>query len=313
MNILEINDLSKHYGNKKAVENLNLKVEQGSIFGFLGLNGAGKTTTIRMIMGLTKPTTGDIAVCGDKVNFGSTFTNKHIGYLPDVPEFYGFMRSKEYLELCGKLSGMNSMQIEEKVTELLTLVGLENEKHTIRGFSRGMKQRLGIAQALIHNPELLILDEPTSALDPIGRKEILDIISTLKGKMTVMFSTHILSDVERICDTIGILHNGSLSLEGDLNEIQKNYAHQSIIIETAPSERIDQLIDTLSKMTFIKNIKKEAVSEEKSSRLSLRCSNLDELYKAICPILSELELPLKRFEQVESKLEDVFIEVIKDE
>lgn len=308
MAILEINNLSKHYGSKKAVDNLNLKVEQGSIYGFLGLNGAGKTTTIRMVMGLTKPDKGEIRVCSDKVNFGSTLSNKYIGYLPDVPEFYGYMRPGEYLSLCGKLSGMNSAHIEGRTHELLKLVGLENEKHTIGGFSRGMKQRLGIAQALIHSPQLLILDEPTSALDPVGRKELLDIIKTLKGKMTVMFSTHILSDVERICDTIGILHNGKLSLEGNLDEIQKKYAHQSFIIEIDAPEKLQELKSALSRLAFVKSIKEKGPSE-----LILHCNDFSGLYKTICPLLSEHNIPLKHFEQIESKLEDVFIEVIKDE
>jgi ABC-2 type transport system ATP-binding protein len=308
MSVLEIKNLSKHYGAVKAVDGLNLTVEQGSVFGFMGLNGAGKTTTLRMITGLAKPTGGEVAVCGEKVNFGSCNANRHIGYLPDVPEFYGFMRPTEYLTLCGRLYGMESAQIAAKCDELLPLVGLDNVKRKIGGFSRGMKQRLGIAQALIHDPELLLLDEPTSALDPVGRKEILDIIGTLRGRLTVLFSTHILSDVERVCDTIGIINGGRLALSGSLNDIREKYAGESIRIEAGQPERLPELKERLAKFAFIKEIR-----VEDQSRLLLICSNISELTAAICPLLSTMGLPLYHFERVESRLEDVFIEVIKSE
>lgn len=149
--MLETKDLTKKFGSFGAVEQLNLTVKQGSVFGFLGLNGAGKTTTIRMITGLAKPTGGQIEVCGERVRFGSTATNRHIGYLPDVPEFYPYLKPQEYLALCGRLCGMGPGQIEKRTGEVLELVGLQgkNAARKIGGYSRGMKQRLGIAQALI--------------------------------------------------------------------------------------------------------------------------------------------------------------------
>jgi ABC-2 type transport system ATP-binding protein len=203
---------------------------------------------------------------------------------------------------------MESAQIAAKCDELLPLVGLDNVKRKIGGFSRGMKQRLGIAQALIHDPELLLLDEPTSALDPVGRKEILDIIGTLRGRLTVLFSTHILSDVERVCDTIGIINGGRLALSGSLNDIREKYAGESIRIEAGHPERLPELKERLSKLAFIKEIR-----VEDQSRLLLICSNISELTTAICPLLSAMGLPLYHFEMVESRLEDVFIEVIKSE
>lgn len=303
---LEINDLHKNYGNIKAVNELNMSIEKGSIFGFLGENGAGKTTTLRMITGLAKPSSGNIKVYGEEVKFGSCNINKHIGYLPDVPEFYGFMKPYEYLELCAKLDGMNSNEIKNKCCELMDLVGLNGIKRKISGFSRGMKQRLGVAQALLNEPELLILDEPTSALDPAGRKEILDIIMGLKGKMTILFSTHILSDVERICDTIGIIHHGKIALECKMDDLHKKYASQSVLIEIGKIDKVQELKQKLLKFDFIKSIRAQ------KNELIVNCTDRNELSNTVCPILSGMDIPLIKFEQIEPNLEEVFIEVIKD-
>ena len=176
MEILSIKGLCKRFGDKEVLRGLDLSVGEHSIFGFCGKNGAGKTTTMKAILGLIKTDSGSIQVLGEDVKYGDTPTNKHIGYLPDVPEFYSFMNAKEYLTLCGECLGMNKNEIKERCKELLSLVGLADETHRIKGYSRGMKQRLGIAAALFGHPKLLICDEPTSALDPIGRREILDIL-----------------------------------------------------------------------------------------------------------------------------------------
>jgi ABC-2 type transport system ATP-binding protein len=308
MQVLEIENLSKHFKTINAVDGLNLTLSKGMIFGFLGLNGAGKTTTLRMITGLANPTGGSVIICGDRVKFGDSSANKHVGYLPDVPEFYGFMRPKEYLELSGRLCGLSRAKLDPKIKELLELVGLSGDNRRIGGFSRGMRQRLGIAQALIHDPELLILDEPTSALDPIGRKEILDIISALKGRLTVLFSTHILSDVERICDNVGILHHGHLVLQGSLEDIHKRFASKIFRIEVTEPDRLSELRDAAIKLPFVRDGR---IVE--GNQLMLSCSETQGIYNEICPMLTGLRLPLTRFEPVETNLEDVFIEVIKDE
>ena len=202
MNVLRVQNLSKSFGNQKIIDNLNLSVPEGSVFGFIGQNGAGKTTTMKMVLGLLQPDNGEIYVCNEPVSFGQTKTNQFIGYLPDVPEFYNYMTSMQYLRLCGEVIGVSKAEIEQRGDELLTLVGLNGASKKIGGFSRGMKQRLGIAQALLTQPKLLICDEPTSALDPVGRKEILDILHKISKTTTVLFSTHILSDVGRICDHV---------------------------------------------------------------------------------------------------------------
>lgn len=220
MNMLTLSHVSKRFGSHTIIHDLSFQVPENTIYGFIGQNGAGKTTTMKMILGLYRTDAGTIQVNGKTVTYGQTKTNRWIGYLPDVPEFYGYMTPIEYLKLCGEITGMPSAQIKSRIPELLELVGLEKADKRIQGFSRGMKQRLGIAQALLNQPKLLICDEPTSALDPIGRKEIIDILQSVKNKTTVLFSTHILSDVERICDEIGLLNNGTLALQGSLEEIR---------------------------------------------------------------------------------------------
>ncbi len=191
MDVLTIQNLKKSFGSKEVLCGLDLSVPEHSIFGFIGKNGAGKTTTMKAILGLLKADSGEIHVMGEKVRFGQTSTNRHIGYLPDVPEFYSYMTPQEYLTLCGEVCGMDKADIATRRKELLELVGLEQERHRIKGFSRGMKQRLGIAQALLNRPKLLICDEPTSALDPAGRKEILGYPSYSKrADNSIFFHTY---------------------------------------------------------------------------------------------------------------------------
>lgn len=168
MNILEIRHVSRRFGEHEVLKDLSFSVPEHRIFGFIGKNGAGKTTTMKLITGLLSADKGEILVNGKAVRAGENETNQYIGYLPDVPEFYDFMTPAEYLMLCARITGMKGQESRKRICELLKLVGLEDGKRRIHGFSRGMKQRLGIAQALLNRPLLLICDEPTSALDPIG-------------------------------------------------------------------------------------------------------------------------------------------------
>lgn len=220
MNLLEISHLSKKFGSKEVLSDVSLTVPEHCIYGFIGKNGAGKTTTMKAILGLIPIDGGEIKVCGEKVRYGNTPTNRLIGFLPDVPEFYNYMTAEEYLRFCGEITHMDKKEIQTRTDELLKMVGLSGEKHRIQGFSRGMKQRLGIAQALMNRPKLLICDEPTSALDPVGRREILEILQAAQEETSVLFSTHILSDVERICSRISLLNDGKIALSGSLEEIR---------------------------------------------------------------------------------------------
>ena len=245
MNILEVRNISKSFGDKRVLENISFSVPKNCVFGFIGSNGAGKTTTMKMILGLLKADSGEIEVCGERVTFGATKTNRLIGYLPDVPEFYGYMRPKEYLKLCSRIVGLDDKTAKARISELLDLVGLANINKKISGFSRGMKQRLGVAQALIGEPKLLICDEPTSALDPLGRKEILDILHQIKGKTTVVFSTHILSDVERICDRVAVLNKGKIALESAISDLKLQQKSKSFTLEFEREIETDEILRVL--------------------------------------------------------------------
>lgn len=305
MEILRINNVSKSFGTLKVVEDLNFTVEENSIFGFIGKNGAGKTTTMKMILGFVKPTKGEIYVCGEKVLYGNTRTNKYIGYLPDVPEYYGYMTPREYLKLCGEVTAMSSKAINLKSEELLSLVALDGVNRKIGGFSRGMKQRLGIAQALLNEPKLLICDEPTSALDPIGRKEILDILYKLKNKTTIIFSTHILSDVERICDNIGVLDKGKIVMNGNIADIKEKYRSDSILIELNNKEDVYILQQKLKDYESITNI----IIDGKEAILHL--NNINEMSKEIIKLIANSNISITRYEVLEPSLENLFLEVVK--
>ena len=307
---LEIQQLHKSFGSNKVIDGLNLVVPENSIYGLLGQNGAGKTTTMKMTLGLLKIDSGTIKVFGENVHYGQTPTNQHIGFLPDVPEFYGYMKPQEYLELCGRITGIPEPLLKPRIQELLTLVGLENAKKRIGGYSRGMKQRLGIAQAMINEPKLLICDEPTSALDPIGRKEILDILLKLKGKTTVIFSTHILSDVERICDHIGVLSGGKLALEGNLSEIKENGRTDIIEIEFASKEQLSQFRELDATKAYFSSDNTSKLSVEGSS-LYIETESVKSTQLHVLKILAEAELVPNRIELLEPTLENLFMEVVK--
>lgn len=305
MDILSIENLHKNFGKHEVIKDLNFSVPEHSVFGFLGQNGSGKTTTMKMILGLLKPSSGKITVCGEQVNYGQTKTNRFIGYLPDIPSFYSYMTPQEYLKLCGKITGMSLDEIKRKSEELLILVGLKGVNKRIGSFSRGMKQRLGIAQALLNSPKLLICDEPTSALDPIGRREILDILHQVKDKTTVLFSTHILSDAERICDRIAVLHEGKLALCGTLTDIKAQHKQDSLLIEFNLPAVMKKFMESEKIKDFLKD------SEQTEKSIILHTQDIDRIESIVIGVLAEKNLLPTRLEVLEPTLESLFVEVIK--
>jgi ABC-2 type transport system ATP-binding protein len=202
-----------------ALSGLDLRVDEGAIYGFVGPNGAGKSTTIKILTGLIAPTTGDAWIFGRPIR--DPAARSALGYLPENPAFHDFLRPQEVLRYMGQLSGMSGAALARRTDELLETVGLAHARDlTVRKFSKGMVQRLGIAQALVHDPPLLILDEPMSGLDPIGRKDVRDLVTELRRRgKTVFFSTHILPDVETICDRVGMLAHGKLVAEGPIDQL----------------------------------------------------------------------------------------------
>lgn len=303
MEALKIENLHKSFGTNKIINELSMSIPENTIFGFLGKNGAGKTTTMKMILGFLKKDEGSIKVFGEEVSFGQSKTNQFIGYLPDVPEFYGYMTAKEYLNLCGAITGLSKNEIKNKSVELLELVGLRDVNKRISGYSRGMKQRLGIAQALLNSPKLLICDEPTSALDPLGRKEILDIILKIKDFTTVIFSTHILSDVEAICDHVVVLDKGKNVLEGSIDEL-KNIKRKNTIKIRFKSDKELKAFKSLDKFSNL-------VTNEKGDTLYLtdeenQLKDIDILYELYKLNIFPLEIKIE-----EPTLENIFMEVTK--
>lgn len=298
MDMLTLTDVKKSFGSKVVVDGLSFSIPKNSIFGFVGQNGAGKTTTMKMILGLMKMDAGEILVDGKKVVYGNTPTNRMIGYLPDVPEFYNFMTPKEYLQFCGEIAGLDAREISTRAEELLERVGLSKEHKKIKGFSRGMKQRLGIAQALMGKPQLLICDEPTSALDPLGRKELLDILVASKDETTIMFSTHILSDVERICDRIAFLHHGKLALSGTISDMKKMKTKEEYHVVVQNKK------DLIS-------LQKEFTGADKLDDYTLQIHGDNEnSIRLIMQFLLEKSIAIEKIEKCENTLENLFMEVV---
>lgn len=299
-NILEINNLTKSFGSNKILDGINLQIPSGTIYGFIGKNGAGKTTTMKIILGLLQADEGEVLVNGQKVKFGQSETNKYIGYLPDVPEFYGYMTAKEYLMLCGKITGMSKIQIRERSDELLNLVGLSDDKKKIKSYSRGMKQRLGIAQALLNKPKLLLCDEPTSALDPLGRNDVLEILKKIKDETTVIFSTHILSDVESICDHVAFLNGGKIVLNEklvDLKKIRKSDGFEIVFVNQEDSVKFNQ-----------DYIEFEARGDK---TLVLKNGSQEDMLFAMGN-LADKKIIVEKIEMLEPSLDSLFMEVIDD-
>lgn len=232
MAAINLSKVSKKFGSFSAISDLSLEIAENRIVGFLGPNGAGKTTTIRMMVGLSKPSSGEIRIAGEQIIFGDAKVNSSFGYLPEQPAFYGWMTGAEYLDFVGQTFGLEIAERKKRIDELLSLTDLTDARRKrISTYSNGMKQRLGIAQALINRPKVLIMDEPVSALDPIGRRQVLSVIEGLKKEMTIFLSTHILSDVDRICDDVAIINKGKLITFSPLSELKAKYATQILEVE----------------------------------------------------------------------------------
>ncbi len=300
---LEIRGLTKRYGKKLALDGVDLRVEEGSVFGFLGPNGAGKTTTLRILTGLAKASSGSVRVLGHEVSDAGDAVRAQIGFLPDVPGFYDWMSAEELLRFAGSLFGLGGKTLEDRIRVLLGLAGLSGVGTRIGGYSRGMKQRLGIAQALINAPRLLMLDEPTSALDPMGRKDVLDMLSSLKGRTTVFFSTHILGDVERVCDTVAILDQGRVAAQAPIDELKSRYGIFKIQVEV--EEGADELSAAISAEPWA-----SAVIRAEDGAIVITVSDATAARRAIPAMVAARRLALTRMEAGEMGLEEVFVKLV---
>ncbi len=299
---VELTGVRKTFGETVALDGLTLSVPQGSIYGFLGPNGAGKTTTLRILAGLARAGEGRVQVLGHAVGGGADVRSL-VGYLPDVPSFYAWMTAPEYLHFAGSLFGLSGAELDRRVRALLDLSGLSGERSRVGGFSRGMKQRLGVAQALVSGPRLLLLDEPTSALDPIGRRDVLEMIASLRGRTTVLFSTHILADVERVCDTVAVVTEGRVVAEAGIDELRRRRGgRHRLLLEVDDGPR---LVAGLSDVPWVRS-----AEPNEAGAVLVAVDDLETAQRELPALVARLGLALRRFAADELSLEDVFVYLV---
>ncbi len=290
-----------------ALQGLDLEVPAGSIFGFLGPNGAGKTTTLRLLTGLARATRGTGTVDGITLGATDGKLQRRIGYLDQDPRFYGWMRGGELLEMVAQLHGLSGSAMRGRVAEVLEIVGLADvARRRIGTYSGGMRQRLGIGQAIVNSPSVLFLDEPVSSLDPEGRRDVLEIIERLRGTTTVVLSTHILTDVERVCDRVAILNYGRLVIEAPIDELLERHALPVYNIDPEPGqpEAMTRLSDALRDQPWVRELRVE--------HGILRVFVRDPVVAgpALLPILAATGVTLASFERARPSLEDVFLHLV---
>jgi ABC-2 type transport system ATP-binding protein len=292
----------------KALDGLDLTVEAGTVFGFLGPNGAGKTTTLRILAGLAHPTGGRAWVAGHPVGPESR-ARALVGYLPEEPHFYTWMSAQEFLaDYVAGLFRLERREARARASELLDRVGLKDAaRRRIGGFSRGMRQRLGLAQALMNRPQILLLDEPVSALDPGGRRDMLELIGNLKDAATVFMSTHILEDVERVCDTVGILDHGRLVALDAREALLRRYAIPAIEVEfQGAPEAVAAWAEGLTGRPGITGV------ERTGSLVRIRLQGMDKTSLALQQQVLGAGLPVVRYQVARPSLEDVFLSLVED-
>lgn len=310
MTAIRVEKLRKTFGPVRALDDLSLTVEAGTVFGFLGPNGAGKTTTIRILTGLARPTSGRAWVAGMDISTARREIARRIGYLPEAPAFYPWMTPLEFLDYVGRIFGLAARERATRTGELLDLVGLADAgKRRIGGFSRGMRQRLALAQALVNQPKVLFLDEPASALDPAGRREVLELVGRLRGQCTVFMSTHILGDAERVCDSMGIIAHGRIVVKAPRQELIARYATPVFEIECDAgwAEQIAAWAETLRQMRWVTDVSvagatvRAAVNDVETARQELLAAAV------------RAGLALTRYEMVKPSLEDIFLRLVGEE
>jgi ABC-2 type transport system ATP-binding protein len=296
--------LTKRYGDVLALDALTLDIPAGAVFGILGPNGAGKTTLLRLLTGLAHPTLGEATVAGLSVTTEQSAVHHHISFLDQSPQYYSWMRGRELVTFVGELFGLRGAQLRTRVDEALALTGLTDAAHRrVGGYSGGMRQRLGLAQALVNRPDVLFLDEPASSLDPAGRHEILATIADLRGTSTVCMSTHILDDVERVCDTVAILNSGRLLVCAPLAELQDRYAQPAFELElhTSQDEAVEQLIAALRAEPWAGNVTRQG------DVIRIIAVDTTAAGRDILPLVAARNIQLQRFERIRPSLEDIFL------
>jgi len=302
MAMIEMNHITKRYREVDALKGISLSVGQGAVFGFLGPNGAGKTTLIRILAGLIEPTSGSFRINGAVMDA----TKKHVGYLAQQPSFYPWMTGRELLGFSGRLYGMATTEIKQRISELLELCGMQHTAdRKIGSYSGGMVQRLGIAQAILHRPRVTLLDEPASALDPVGRKEVLELITRLREETTIFMSSHILEDVQRVCDEVAIISQGSIILHEDMKSLLESHARPFMSLKFATSSDACAFLALMASQSVV------GVAES-DFRVAIPEDDYRKRYPHIMRMLAEHDLRLDSISRQSATLEDVFMHHIKE-
>jgi len=297
--------LTRRYGEVDALVDLDLSVPYGSIFGYLGRNGAGKTTTIRLLTGLAQPTRGRAWVSGQETSISSHQFKSQIGYLPQEPGLYAWMKGREFLLYMAQLLSLSRKESHDQVARVLALTRLEEAaERRIGGYSGGMKQRLAIAQALIGRPKILILDEPTSSLDPAGRQEVLDTLAAMRGEVTVFLYSHILGDIERVCDTIAVLHAGRLVLVSSRDQLLEEYPVNaaSLDLDASPPQAF---LDELETKKWVERITLSG------KNLSILARDVPQGKAELLPLIVKHGVRVDKYEWLRPSLEEIFLEISK--
>lgn len=296
---MEVKNIIKSYGKKEVIKNFSIDINQGECVGLIGPNGAGKTTLLKIIVDALNPDSGEVLIDGKR----NCDMKGKIGYLPQYPNFFEWMTAQEVLLFMGKLSGLKSFQLKKEIELILKKVGLEGEEtNKVATFSGGMKQRLGIAQAILHKPSFIIMDEPVSALDPIGRREVLNLIKDLKNETTILFSTHILNDAEEVCERFCILKSGQKIIDSTYSDLLHNNSKNKIIIQIGKEK--EGWIDYISKQPFIKEL------EKSGNTVILSINDVSKNKYVILESAINFKVDLLKFEISKSSLEDIFMEVV---
>lgn len=306
--IIETTHLTKRYRDKVAVGDLNLRVEQGEIFGFLGPNGAGKTTTILMLLGLTEPTSGSASVCGFNPTLAPLEVKKRVGYLPENPGFYEDLSAQENLLYIARLNRIPDADSRRRISRLLEQVGLADDgDRLVREFSRGMKQRLGIAEVLVKDPEVVILDEPTLGIDPDGVTRILDLINGLGREQghTVLLSSHLLHQVQQICNRIGIIVKGKMIVQGALDQLGSAILRErqwNFLLEIGGQpDGLEAQLRTLSGVEEI---------EKRSNGFFLRCTR--DVRPEVVSLVASKGLTLLQLRSENPTLEEIYLKYFRE-
>ncbi|AXY09135.1 MULTISPECIES: ABC transporter ATP-binding protein [Bacillus] len=296
---LEIKNVTKSFKGKIAVNNFSMELQAGECVGLIGPNGAGKSTLIKVISDIIHPTAGEVLLNGIKISK----MKSEIGYLPQYPNFFHWMTARETLTFMGQLSGLKKEELSKSIPKILEKVGLRGEENAkVSTFSGGMKQRLGIAQALLHKPSLIVMDEPVSALDPIGRREVLNLIEEIKKDTTILLSTHILGDAEEICERFVIIKDGVKIEDTTITELLHRNSENKLIIEITTKDQ--KWIEVVKKLPYVKDV------EVVGLKIKVKVESIEINKNMLLQNALEHKVNIVKFEMSNDTLEEIFLKLV---